>query len=35
MQEVGVNGADGLDDVTCKLCLKHPKYLKDKASAKA
>lgn len=32
--EGGINSDDGLDKVTCKLCLKHPRYLKAKAAAK-
>lgn len=30
--EVGINSDDDLDKVTCKLCLKHPRYLKAKAN---
>jgi len=30
--EVGINSDDDLDKVTCKLCLKHPRYLKAKAA---
>lgn len=31
--EGGINSEDALGKVTCKLCLKHPRYLKAKAQA--